>query len=56
MEHILNTHFVEFDKWCQKCEHKDLKDDEDPCNECLAEPVNENSRRPVNFKKHVDLD
>lgn len=40
---------VYFDKYCCDCKHKDVKDHEDPCDECLNEPVNLHSHKPVNF-------
>lgn len=43
-------HIVEFDKYCDTCEHRDLKEHEDPCDQCLSEPVNEYSRKPVCYK------
>ena len=42
---------VYYDQYCSKCEHKDLKDNEQPCNDCLLEPVNVHSHKPVNFKE-----
>ena len=44
---------VEFE-WCQSCEHCNLQDYEDPCNDCLDEPMNEDSRRPVFYKEKED--
>lgn len=43
---------VEFNKYCKTCEHKDIRDDlgQDPCHECLNNPTNTNSRKPVNYK------
>lgn len=41
--------FVDFHTWCPKCEHKDLSESEDPCNDCLTCPVNTNSTKPVRF-------
>ena len=41
---------VEFDVWCPKCAFKDLKETEDPCFECLEDPVNEHSHKPTRFK------
>lgn len=43
--------FVEFDKYCERCEHYDKKMHEDPCDECLNNPTNEWSRKPVNFQE-----
>ena len=41
--------FVQFDIWCKKC--KDWKRDEttDPCNSCMADPVNVNSTKPTHW-------
>lgn len=41
---------VRFDRWCSKCKYKNLKENEDPCWDCLDEPVNENSTKPLYFK------
>ena len=41
---------VNFDVYCEKCEHKEVKDTDDPCNECLDYPINQNSHKPVNYK------
>jgi hypothetical protein len=43
-------HIVRFDKWCKKCQHADLDDNDDPCAECLCDPVNTNDRQPTYFK------
>lgn len=42
---------VYFKDYCDKCKHKELKEDEDPCYDCLAEPVNVNSHKPINFEE-----
>lgn len=42
---------VYFDKYCEMCKHKDVKDHEEPCNECLDNPTNFYSHKPVNYKK-----
>lgn len=44
-----NLKEVYFDNFCALCEHKDKKENESPCDDCLNEPVNENSHRPVFF-------
>ena len=46
---------VEFDKYCKTCQFKDLKEHEDPCHDCLNNPVNVNSKRPVNYKEDEKL-
>lgn len=43
---------VYFDKYCKLCVHKDKKENEDPCDACLSEPVNTNCQRPVMFKEN----
>lgn len=45
------TKFVWFADYCKRCEHKDAPETEDPCNECLGEPANLNSHKPINFKE-----
>lgn len=42
---------VEFWKYCEKCRHHGVKDEKDPCNDCLAEPVNLHSTKPVYFEE-----
>lgn len=43
---------VYFDQYCKNCVNVKLKDIEDPCNECLTEPVNLNSHKPLNYIKN----
>ena len=47
---------VYFDKYCNHCEYKDLKEYKDPCHECLSNPVNLYSHKPVKFKSKLDDD
>lgn len=42
---------VRFDKYCELCKYKELDDIKDPCNDCLGEPVNECSHKPVYFEE-----
>ena len=44
---------VEFDKYCSKCEHKSVKETEDPCNECLTYPAVADSHKPVKFEERI---
>lgn len=46
--------FIEFDQYCPKCKYKDTSDAEDPCDECLTNPVAYNSKKPINFKENKD--
>lgn len=43
--------FVEFDEYCNKCVNKDKAESEDPCFECLENPVNIGSHKPVKFEE-----
>jgi len=44
-------HFVDFEEYCSKCKYKDKEENEDPCWDCLDEPVNLYSQKPVKFVK-----
>lgn len=44
--------FIDFAKYCPKCEYYDLEEMDDPCNECLTCPARtDGSRKPINFKE-----
>lgn len=38
-------------KYCKNCKHEKVKDNEEPCEECLSEPARLHSERPVNFEE-----
>ena len=40
---------VRFDEYCEKCINKDKPEEDDTCAECLEEPMNEYSHKPVRF-------
>ena len=40
---------VYFHEYCKKCTHRKLKETEAPCDECLSEPINLNSHKPVRY-------
>lgn len=42
---------VYFDKYCSTCKHKPVKDDEEPCDECLSEPINLYSHKPIKWEE-----
>lgn len=41
---------VYFDQYCKTCKHWLLNDTEEPCNECLDNPTNTESHKPINYK------
>ena len=42
---------VNFYYYCQTCKHKDSSPYQEPCNECLSNPVNVDSRKPVKYEE-----
>lgn len=46
-----NYREVDFEKYCKTCEHRDLTELDDPCFDCLDEPTNLNSHKPVKYKE-----
>lgn len=44
---------VRFDLYCEKCRHVKVAEDKEPCEECLNEPVNLHSHKPVRFDEKV---
>ena len=41
---------VYFARYCITCKYKDKPEEEDPCYDCLAEPVNLYSHKPVKYE------
>lgn len=44
-------HIVRFDEWCKKCKYFTKTESEDPCWECLDEPINDSTNQPVKFEE-----
>ena len=42
---------VYFDKYCEKCKHRKTLEIYEPCCECLDEPVNQYSHKPIKFEE-----
>lgn len=42
---------VYFDMYCHKCKHANVKEIDEPCNECLSNTANLNSHKPVKFEE-----
>lgn len=47
---------VYFGDYCPKCKFYETEETDDPCNECLNEPSNEDSHKPVRFQKSSKKD
>ena len=41
---------VYFDKYCKTCKHTKKTDIEEPCDECLDNPINLYSHKPVKWE------
>lgn len=46
---------VHFHDYCVKCKYYDRREEEAPCFECLENPVNLYSHKPLKFKKSEKL-
>lgn len=42
---------VYFGEYCKNCKYLEKKENEDPCDECLENPVNLYSHKPINYKE-----
>lgn len=42
---------VYYDQHCKTCKHEKLEDTEEPCNDCLSEPINLHSHKPVKWEE-----
>lgn len=42
---------VYFNKYCKLCKHFRKNEDKEPCCDCLDEPVNMHSHKPVYFEE-----
>lgn len=51
MDETNSTKFVDFETYCPKCEHWELKATQDPCDECLTLGAQQGTSRPLYFKE-----
>lgn len=51
LDEATHEKFVDFTTYCVQCKHRDCKDTDEPCNECLTHPTNYESMKPVKFEK-----
>ena len=42
---------VYFGQYCETCKYKKMSESDEPCNECLGNPVNAYSHKPVKFEE-----
>lgn len=41
---------VYFHEYCKTCKHEKVDEDKEPCHDCLNEPVNVYSHKPVYYE------
>lgn len=44
-------HFVEFDRYCYRCQYATITEDARPCCDCISTPLNYGTHKPVYFKE-----
>lgn len=42
---------VRFDIYCRRCFYRDKEEKDEPCDECLENPVNAYSHKPIYYKE-----
>lgn len=42
---------VYFHEYCETCKYKDVEETKCPCCECLDEPINLHSHKPIKWEK-----
>ena len=47
---------VLFDEYCVQCEYRNRSEYEEPCDTCLSKPYNQDSHKPLYFKKGYSKD
>lgn len=48
-----DTRFVEFQKYCSKCKHRNVGTLSEPCCECMSHSTNYHSERPVKYEEDL---
>ena len=46
-----DTKEIDFYKYCKTCKHKNNKESQDPCHECLNNSIGINSTKPIMYEK-----
>lgn len=49
MSDLVNMKEVRFDEWCNKCNHYEKREDEEPCFTCLEDPAKLYSSIPTKY-------
>lgn len=43
--------FVDYNKYCKICKHRNLEEFRDPCNDCLDNPVMAGTKIPMHYEE-----
>lgn len=46
---------VDFYTYCKTCQYKNATEQEEPCCDCVAEPVNQWSHKPIKWKERKNV-
>lgn len=52
MAYVNDYKEVLFGDYCKKCVYRDKGEQEEPCFECIAEPVNLWTHKPIKFEEY----
>lgn len=54
LDQVTHEKFVNFAGYCPTCKYRDSSEFDEPCHECLANPTNYESMKPVKWEKRED--
>lgn len=49
-----STKEVYFHQYCSTCKHRNVNEDEEPCDDCLEHFVNEDSHKPTRYLEDAE--
>ena len=51
--HCIEMKEVYFNEYCNKCMYKDIREEDEPCSECVETSAREESHKPILFKEEI---
>ena len=51
---VTTEYEVDFEAYCKTCKHGELQECKDPCNDCLDQPWNEETRKPIKGEEKTE--
>ena len=43
---------VHYHEYCKTCKHREVSNEDTPCDECLSEPINLYSHKPIKWEEN----